>query len=385
MTNIANLIDPATLAALEGVSDLPDFSEPVINTLAVCKCERPEDAGYATLPGTTLTIHRVCGAPGPKASLMFAKHYLDAFQDDEVLRFVLATIEEAKTTEVNDLEPEPVTTINGVEYSLDSEAHVDVECADCQTPIQVEVAPKGADLDTLTEHPRVAVCTPCGKARTKGKKGVLVYVRPDVEADDLDAHFAANPDKITTHEETPVPQVDLTELSNAEFSELALKARDHMIAEKEAALPAKRKKAKKKEAKRIAKDEAMKVREREERNRVLPGFTIHKVEVPALDLSEQTSLNEAPSPKVRSPYNKALHRSGEPLLDPETTTYAVLVKTHEYLFGMKPTKEQVKAVKGKRVAAQLEPDTKAKIAAYAEVMGISEKKAGKRLQALGLV
>ena len=119
----------------------------------------------------------------------------------------------------------------------------------------------------------------------------------------------------------------------------------------------------------------------------LGAFVVKGVEVPALDLSEQTSLDEAPSPKVRSPYNKALYRLGEPLLDKETCTYRDLRKVHKRLFKQADGTPEVveEKPKGKRIVAVLDAEAKAKVAAFAKVTGKSIAEAQRHLASVGVL
>lgn len=182
--------------------------------------------------------------------------------------------------------------------------------------------------------------------------------------------------------------IDLTNYSDAQLSTLALEARDRLLAEREAEVPAKRKKAKKAEREQIALDEQRKARAREERKgRVLPGFTIKGKEVPALDLSEITDTAEMPSAKERSPYNKALYALGMPLLDKDATTYEVLAGVHGDLLAMVENKPEKKGKKGKkaRLVADIDPSAKAKVEAFAKVTGKSIAEAQEHLASVGVI
>lgn len=262
-----------------------------------------------------------------------------------------------------------VTTINGVEYDVRGEALVQTNCADCPAHLLVEVAPKGVDLDLLCSKPRVTVCEECGHKRVAGKSGTLIHHKP---------------------QEAPV-EIDLTKYSEAELAQLAIKARARMVAEKEAEIPEKRTKAQKAEAKRIRKDQALKEQQREERKAMTyPGLSLtikgqHR-DVPALDLSEVTDLNEVVSPAMRSPYNKALYALGMDLLGKDAATYAVVAETHIMLAEHADAPASFEAL-----ATVVEPEAKAKvdrkgmIAAYAEVMGVSKKASRKHLEKVGVL
>ena len=269
-----------------------------------------------------------------------------------------------------------VTVINGVEYDLRSEGFVDTACADCETPLKVEVAPRGADLEALVSRPRISVCLDCGDARVKGQRGVLVYdARP------------------TNQKETPMPEIDLTKFSEAELAALAVQARRRMVAEAAEALPAKREEAKKAEAERQAKDAALKAEDRAKNKRKawMGEFQLH-VFVPALDFTE-VDLDEVVPATVRSPYNKALHAAGEPILDRETTTYRMLRKVHKRLWKQAEVAVEAPKVKaepkaepeGDRLVALLDPQAQAKVEAYAKVSGMNAEQAREHLASLNLI
>jgi hypothetical protein len=289
------------------------------------------------------------------------------------------------------VEPEGVrvTLINGVEYDLRSEAMAETTCADCPQALRVEVAPEPSQQwlmagrtreefhDLLTSQPRVAVCEECGLKRVAGKRGTLIHHNP---------------------QEKPV--IDLSQYSEAELARLAVEARTHMVRTKADALPAKRKKAEKAERKRIAKDEALKVEQCEQRRGlVLPDLSIpikgQVKYIPALDLSEVTDMNVVISPKERSPYNKALYAMGRDLLGKDTATYSAVADLHAELMEhsgapvAKPAKKKGKKAKAERpseaLVAVIEPDVKAKVAAFAEITGMSKKQARKHLEKVGVL
>lgn len=230
---------------------------------------------------------------------------------------VLGPIDVAKMS----LADRPVTTINGVEVDLEGDALYETECADCDTPLAVEIAPKGVDLDLLINQPRVAVCEPCGKARVKGKRGTLVHPKPTI---------------IQT-EETPV--FDLNKYTPAQLAGF-IQAAQEALAEKIADdLPAKRDEAIAAEAERVAADEEAKAFDRAERKvSGLPEFTLthegQERHIPHLDLSAVTNLDEVMSAKARSPYNKALYLLGMPLLEAEKATYRFVADVHTTLMNV---------------------------------------------------
>lgn len=261
----------------------------------------------------------------------------------------------------------PTTTINGVEVDLRSESLFDTECADCGTPRSVVVAPEGVDLDMLVSHPRIVVCPPCGVKRVQGKQGTLVH----------EVKHGLN----------------LTDFTKAELAALANQARERMVAEAEAALPAKREAALVERAEVEAVDEERKVADRAERSGVvLPEFTLHTITVPALDLSDLSNDKEVVSATTRSPYNKALNRNKEPILDKETATYEVVAEVHRRLMalaGGAPIAEaapEPKKGKGeKRLVADLDGEAKAKVEAFALVTNRTFDEARKHLEALSII
>lgn len=288
-------------------------------------------------------------------------------------REVLATLKVLNALPPEPVDLPPVTTINGVDVDLRSEGRFQTTCADCQTPLEVEVAPEGVDLEMLTSRPRVAVCLLCGDKRLQGKQGVVIYTKPE------------------TKEEI---ELDLTKFSKAQLAALAVEARERMLAQKAEALPAEREAALKVEADREARDAALKAQDRAKygKRKVWMGeFLVKGVTVPALDFTE-VGLDEEVPPKVRSPYNKVLHAIGEPILEREGTTYRTLRKAHKRLW--KQASVAAEMPKGKvakiepeteRLLAPIEPEAMAKVKAFAEVTGLSLDQARERLASLSLV
>ena len=130
-------------------------------------------------------------------------------------------------------------------------------------------------------------------------------------------------------------------------------------------------------------EEAAQIADRQEERKaqILPGFMVGSHLVPDLDLTGVTDLHEVVSAKQRSIYNKALHRVGMSLLDPETTTYATLLDKHETLrvvgaeVRVEGKKAKKKAKKAKQLTAVVATTEVDKAAALAEILGISKKKA----------
>jgi hypothetical protein len=356
-------------------------AEPKVPT---CQCPSAE-GGFSTLPGTTLAVHTPCGRPTQRAAQIlghvYAKHLTaEAVANAKDATLLVVPAPKAEAVEVADLAP--VTTINGVEVDLRGEGRFQTACADCQTPLEVEVAPEGVDLDLLTSMPRVAVCQPCGEVRLAGKRGVVIY----------------------THEAKEI-ELDLTKYSKAEFAALAEDARQRAIAEAEAALPAKREAAMQAKAEADAQERTLKLEERAKfgkRKTWMGPFTIYRPtgkgqfdrtngrDVPALDFTE-VELDELVPAKVRSPYNKALYLLGEPLLEKEETTFRVLRKVHKRLWKHadvaydlpKPVAEP--KPEAPVLLAQIDPEADAKVAALAKVTGLSLDQARERLASLSLI
>lgn len=261
-----------------------------------------------------------------------------------------------------------VTVINGVEYDLRSEGFVETACADCDTPLKVEVAPKHADLEVLISRPRISVCTDCGQQRVRGRRGVLVY-DPRQE------------------KEEPMPEIDLGKFSEAELAALAVQARQHLMAQAAEELPAKREQAKRAEAERETEDAALKAQDRaKQRKKWMGEFALNGVVVPAIDFTE-VSLDESVPGKVRSSYNKALHAAGEPILDREVT-YRVLRKVHKRLWKQAEVAVEAPRTKAQSesvLVADLDPDAQAKVDAYAKITGVSVDEARQKLASLNLI
>lgn len=293
------------------------------------------------------------------------------------------------------------TEINGVLYDLRSEGMCRTECVDCRCPLEVEVVPQGADLDLLTSTPRVAACAPCAQARTQGKRGSVIH-RPRVQRHQpRTSDHQDHPVLVTTPKENDMPEFDLSHYGPAQLAELFLLVQERLRAQAAEALPAKVATAIAEAEAHESADQAVRVEQREARKGwVLDGFTLHTVEVPTLDLSEVANMDEAVSATVRSPYNKALYRNGEPLLSTSTnpaegqvTTWAVVAAVHERLAAVAaagpvaatPAPAEVKAgVKAEpTLVAVVDPDKRAKqVAVLMAVRGVTEQQAIDILAAL---
>jgi hypothetical protein len=323
-------------------------------------------------------VHARCGRPTQKAAQILGHVYAKHLTAEAVANATQATLLVVPEPKVVDLPP--VTTINGVDVDLRGDGRHETTCADCATPIEVEIKPEGVGLDVLTSMPRVAVCLPCGEKRVQGKRGVVIYTKPE------------------TKEEV---ELDLTKYSKAEWAALAVEARERALAEKAAALPAQREAAMQAKAAADAEERALKAEERAKfgkRKAWMGPFTIYRPtgkgafdhtdgrDVPALDFTE-VELDELVPAKVRSPYNKVLHLLGEPLLDKEETTYRVLRKVHRHLWKHSDVAYDLPKTEpaGNRLLANLDPEGDAKVKAFAEVSGLSLDQARERLVSLSIV
>lgn len=120
---------------------------------------------------------------------------------------------------------------------------------------------------------------------------------------------------------------------------------------------------------------------REHKGLTLPAFIVDKsLTVPALEIGEQ-SLDTLASSKERSPYNKARFRlDGEPVaLDPEVTTYRVLMAEHARLMGLAAAKPAKKAKAKKeaapKIAVVVDAGRLAKVAALVTTLGMTRAEA----------
>jgi hypothetical protein len=185
------------------------------------------------------------------------------------------------------------------------------------------------------------------------------------------------------------------DLSNMSDAELGAMVRQQMQAAKvETIVAAKPEVEEKRKAEAKETEKAIKKEQAARPMRVFAGFMVGtSLEIPTLDLSDVSSLDEAPSAKERSPYNKARFRlTKESALDPEETTYRLLMEEHLRLQGIEaervkavPKAEKPKKAKAKKVKAvvvDIDPEENAKVTALASVLGVSEKKARKIMAAL---
>jgi len=347
MTDINNLLSPEQIEALERV-------------------KTNLKAGVDVTPQPKAILGKACGAVRCKAE---CEGFLPSGTVQDGFKLCACSHSEQTHTGVR-AEPEPsladmpVTVINGVEIDLRSEGWIETNCADCQSPLMVEIAPEGVDLAILTAMPRTAVCQACALVRTNGKQGIVIH--------------DARVEKPEWKEE---PVLNLSNFTNAELAEAAGKARDLMEAEEALALAERREQAIREKAEREARDKAQLKADRAEQSlhkKWMGGFAVNGKKVPALDFTE-VNLDEAVSRDERSPYNKVLHSLGETLLSPDVT-YAEVRKLHKRLFKDAPEQE--------RLVAVVEPDAKAKVAkveAFAKVTGKTYDEALEHLVRVGVV
>lgn len=367
---------------------------------------KPEQAeALTTIVGK---VDRVTGKPAsiftPPEDLVPAKAMsLEAFVDAVVDPL---TLPDPLVPEVPDvapaalLGPEPtlgvdVVRINGVEVDLKGDAMYVTPCADCGTLRQVEVAPEGVDLS----KERVVVCPPCLKIRVLSEGPVRIIRDPRVAKHQPRLKDGPDQPVEVKHIAEKEHDVDLNGYTPPQLAALIERATDIMRTKAEDALAPRVKAAIAAAAEADAKDQGLLEVHRESRSGyVLPAFTVKEVEVPALDLSEITDMSMVMPAKQRSPYNKALYRTGSPIVEADKATYEEMAKHHEALRevagyaalaksegkGKKPKGKKAEAVK---ITAAVEPKAKAKfskaqVAALAEVRGISKGEARALLESI---
>lgn len=293
--------------------------------------------------------------------------------------------------------PRTLTEADAIDIDPESEAMIEASCVDCRISVLIEPRlPEGVEAD----EPRVPICAPCAKARAiyayNNRRNIMAIRRTRV---------AKHEPRTTDHIDHPVTTKSTTankendmDLDNMTDAELGALVRSQMKATLAEQTTAAKIVVEAERAEQAAKtDEAIAAEQVERPERILQGFTLRTKsgakDVPTLDLSDVTwvaLLDEVPSAKERSPYNKALSGIGEPILDKETTTYADLMKVHERLWKM--ARKQAKG-KGKAkvveaepvepevqvIAAHLDPDEKAiikrKVKALMAVTGLDKKQA----------
>lgn len=283
--------------------------------------------------------------------------------------------------------PEPVlgvdiVEINGVQVDLRGDDPWFVTpCADCGTLRKVEVAPEGVDLT----KERVVVCAECIKVRTKGKSVQVIHDPRVAKHAPRTKDGIDQPITVTSIIEKE-QDVDLNQYSAAQLATFVERAQDIMRTKAEEALAPNVRAAIAERVEVAATDQARMEAGRESREGcILAAFEVKGVEVPALDLSEVTDMTTVVPAKQRSPYNKALFRTGGTILTADEATYEAVAKVHERLSaeGGKKAKKGKKA-KATKVTAAVESEAKAKfskeqVAVLAEIRGITKAEARKIL------
>jgi hypothetical protein len=322
---------------------------------------------------------------------------------DEQTRTRLATVVVAKTDAkapaneipfvvtkraVDPNPPRPLTERDAIDIDPESEAMIDAVCVDCGVPILIDPkVPEGVDPET----PRVPICQKHAQERARWEiaqqRKVEAIRRPQIAkhqprtTDGID-----HPVTVTTKEN----RMDLDNLSDAELGAIVRRQMKATLTEKiiEGAPQVLAERAAHEEAEK----EAIAEVQAERSGRVLPGFKVGTtLEVPALDLTNVSNLDEQPSAATRSPYNKARFRlTGEPpLAVPDKdglmaegavpTTYKVLIAEHERLLSLSAAHNKGAAKKAKKekvevVMAATDAATEARLTkatALAGVLGVS--------------
>lgn len=371
MTKLSSLIDPKVAAKMQAV--VAKQPQPAAVDVPTCPCGAGAQ-GFTMIPGTNkvLYVHAECGLPTPKVAAMFPTHYREALANAGRI--------EALTVDLRPLSP-----ADAIDIDPESEALIEAACVDCEASLLIEPkVPEGIDPDT----PRVPICLSCAKERAKeaarkhrnveiARRTTVAKHKPRV-SDGID-----HPVTVTNTKEDQ-PMFDLDNISPAKRAELVEKATERMRIEKADETKKARKKAKKQAKKEAERALAMKTQEQAARKaaKPLPEFVACIVKgepliVPALDLSDKV-LEEMPSSKERSPYNKArFHLLGErALVTPKDveddaslapTTYATLAQEHVRLREAAAIKAAQKQV-DKAEAAPKKKGKKAKKREQVEVL-----------------
>lgn len=293
--------------------------------------------------------------------------------------------------------PRTLTASDAIDIDPESGAMIDALCVDCKVPLLIDPQlPEGVD----PEAPRYPICAPCAKTRTRfaaisEQRNVEIIHRKTVARHQPRVTDGIDHPVTVTHEareaKTKENDMDLSGMSDAELGAIL---RADMLARAAADLPAKRKKAKDKQAKAEAKTaKGIKQRQSERKGMVLEAFMVGTLEVPTLDLTEVEDLNEMVSTTLRSPYNKARFRlAGErPLWAPKDededgyvpTTYQTLIDEHARLMALAEAKAAEKAkpkkAKAPQIVAVLSDDDEAEVAkkikALRKITGLSKEQA----------
>lgn len=391
MATLVDLLGPERAAALREqiAANTGRPTEEILmhHDTEVCTCTSKGAKGF-TRRDDGLWVHSACMNPTPQ--------YLASRQG------------RAESVAQVAAEVAPAQPAKGTPPNSDQPRLLEAACEDCDEDILVR-----ADVPAhLAGQPRVFVCADCAKARTRGKSGT-VHRRPRVarqpwrtEAtpeETARAHAALNPEPAPTQhpsqKETPMHHPNLSTMSDAELGALVRQqmaaqaaAQVSERAEAEAAAAAERER---RVAKRHAFEGAYYASE------PLPEFVVDRsLTVPEFD--QEQPMHELASSTDRSPYNKARFRlAGEPALDPETTTYAVLAAEHLRLLELarekaaakattkaaakpkKAKKGKAKRAKQEQMVALVDPSRQAKVAALVTELGYTQAEAEAFLADLG--
>ena len=289
--------------------------------------------------------------------------------------------------------PRRLTEADAIDIDVESEAMIEAACIDCKVTLMIDPkVPEGID----PEAPRVPICSECASIRVRieaieNQRNVMAIKRPQVAK-----HKPRTTDGIdhpvTVKHATKENDMDLDQISDAELGAMVRAQMKATLAEKiVVAVPevvAERKADDKRDKVNVAAEQE------DRKTRSLPGFMVGTtLEIPELDLANVPSLDEAPSAKERSVYNKARFRlTKESPLDPEETTYRLLGEEHLRLQGLEaervagstekiaePKAKKAKAPKATVIVADVSDGDEAKVIALAGVLGVSIKKARKIL------
>jgi hypothetical protein len=242
-----------------------------------------------------------------------------------------------------------------------SEALVEVPCGGgCGVTVltdpTVAIPPEYAHL------PRITMCRECAKDEVAGKSGVVVHTprvkrhAPRLEATEAEHRSAdakRKPRKATTRPKEATTMQDITEMNDADLGALVrASVLADLAANTQEAAP-KAAKAKKAKAKKAAKEHKA-GRQAARQGGPLPAFRVDAgLTVEALDLSGPDNLDELAHATARRPYNQARYRLlGEPALDPETTTWKVILGEH---MRLRLVAERVLAERAAKAAAKAKP------------------------------
>lgn len=176
--------------------------------------------------------------------------------------------------------------------------------------------------------------------------------------------------------------IDLSHMSDAQLGAMV---RASLLASTAKAVPAGRAKVAKATAAKAAKAKKLAVADAAERasgSYQLPGYTVGDIEIPTLDMRAEVLTETAPA-KVRSPYNKALFRTGAAILTREAT-WAELAETHRRLVPTQPSPTEA-STPTVQLAVELDANAVlSQIQALMSVLGIDQDAAIAKLIEIGV-